>query len=217
MPDSSSSPSQTRPPMSRGVRLLRTYHEGTLQYLERRAEVRFVVEAATGQLLLPVESALANSGEDMVIWCPREDDWEVQISFLARVVDRPESLEGTDRWLAYHAASGMASKMTWVRGEIEGLKTRDAVYGPEDCVAANPLGRGEYALIKRMNADRDALSHAVKRHHGITPADPLCVGVDPWGVDVRARFGIVRLEFADGIAALTPEAAQREVERLLAT
>lgn len=216
MPDSSTPSSSPRPPESRGVRLVRAHHEGVLQYLERRADVRFIIESATGQLLMPVESGFAKSGDEMVIWTPREDQWESQIAILARVVERPESLEGVDRWQAYHAGSGLASKMTWVRGEIEGLKTSDAVYGAEDCISPNPLGRGEYPLIKRMNADREALGRAVKRLLGVLPADALCVGVDPWGVDVRARFGIMRVEFAEGIAATTIEAAEREIARVLA-
>ncbi|MBY0310684.1 MAG: hypothetical protein K2W85_01300 [Phycisphaerales bacterium] len=202
--------------MNRGVRALRLHHEGALQYQERRADVRYIVESATGQLLIPVEPGFAKSGEEMIIWSPREDAWAMQIVILARVVDRPESLEGVDRWQAYHAASGLGSKMTWVRGEIEGLKTREAVYGAEDCVAVNPLGRDEYGLIKKMNADREVLARAVKRLLGVAPADALCVGVDPWGVDVRARFGIMRVEFADGISATTIESAEREVMRLLA-
>ena len=45
--------------------------------------------------------------------------------------------------------------------------------------------------------------------------DALCVGVDPFGIDVKARFGIVRLEFPPGIVAATPEACAREIDRLL--
>ena len=45
----------------------------------------------------------------------------------------------------------------------------------------------------------------------------LCVGADPFGLDIRARFGIVRLEFPDGIVAWNAEKCEREIARLLGT
>ncbi len=204
-------------PTSRGVRWLRLHHEGVLQYLERRADVRFIVEPATGQLLLPVEPGMARAGEEMLLWAPSEDAWDVQIALLARVVDRPESVEGVDRWQAYHAGSGSAALMTWVRGEVEGIKARDQVFGADECVSINTLGRAEYALIKSINSDREALARGIKRSLGVAgSSDMLCVGVDPHGIDVRARFGILRVEFAEGLTVKGVEQAEREIARLLA-
>jgi hypothetical protein len=40
--------------------------------------------------------------------------------------------------------------------------------------------------------------------------DPLLVGVDPWGCDVRHKFGVLRLEFAQ------PASVANEAEARLA-
>ena len=204
-------PSPTPLERHAGVRALRRHHSGTLQHYERVTQVKLVIEAASGQIVMPVEPAFASAGESMLLWLPAENDWDAQVALIPRPIDRPESVESVDRWGAYH---GTTSLTTWVRCEIEGLKTELGVFGDE-AQLANPLGRGEYALIKAANADRERLAAACKKYAAMPVADPLCVGADPFGLDVKARFGIIRLEFADGIEAATPEQCQREIARLL--
>lgn len=174
--------------------------------------MKFIIESSTGHVVLPVEPGFATSGEEVLIWSPKEDDWDAQISMVVRPIDRPESVEAVDRWAGYHGSTSMT---TWIRGEVDGIKTRDRVFSGDEALMPNALGRGEYALIKHANADRERLGSAAKRLLGLSVADPLCVGVDPWGMDVRARFGILRLEFPEGITARTPEAAKREIDRVL--
>ncbi len=197
------------------VRALRRHHHGTLQLHERVSEVKLVLEADSGQIVMPIEPALAKHGEaDMLLWLPAESDWDMQAVVIVRAIERPEASEAVDRWKAYH---GTSSFNTWVRCEIDGAKTSTAVFLPEDVQLPNPLGRGEYPLIRQANAHPDALAVACKRHAATPIADPLCVGADPFGIDVRARFGIIRLEFPPGIEAITPEACKREIDRLLGT
>lgn len=210
------SPADTR---HLGLRVLRREHEGVLLHFERRAEVKFVVESSgprAGGLVMPVEPGFAKAGQgesiDMVLFCPSESDWSLQLSLQVTEIDRPEAEECVDRWVGYH---GPTSQTTWIRAAIDGGKTETMVFGPEQLMAPNALGRGEYALIKKANADRDRLAAACKAHAAMIVADPQCVGVDPFGLDVKARFGIIRLEFAPGLCAETPEAAARELERLL--
>src|SRR5438552_7236684 len=38
-----------------GIRALRRHHSGTLQYHERVTQVKLIVEASTGQIVMPVE------------------------------------------------------------------------------------------------------------------------------------------------------------------
>ena len=198
-----------------GVRALHRHHRGTLQHFERVSEVKLIVEASSGQIVMPIEPALARAGEaDMLLWLPAESDWDMQAVVIARPIERPESCEAVDRWKAYH---GTTSFTTWARCEIDGAKTASAVFLPEDVQVPNPLGRGEYALIRHANTRADALAIACKRHAATPIADPLCVGADPFGIDVRARFGIIRLEFPTGIEASTPETCRREIDRLLGT
>jgi len=198
-----------------GVRALRRHHEGTLQFHERVVQVRLVIESSSGAVVMPVEppfAAAGAEGAEMVLWLPRESDWDAQASVTPRPIDRPESVEAVDRWAAYHGATTLTA---WVRCEIDGLKTGTGVFDREQVQIANTLGRAEYALIRHANADRGRLAGACKSHAATPIADPLCVGADPFGIDVRARFGIIRLEFPPGIEAATPESARRQLDRLL--
>jgi hypothetical protein len=209
-PHSTSDPTPTDDRQA-AVRALRRHHAGTLQLHERVAQVKMVIEAATGRIVMPVEPTFAAAGAEMLLWMPAESDWDVQASVLARPVERPEGSEAVDRWRAYH---GETSLSAWVACDIEGVKTESGVFGDE-AQQPNALGRGEYPLIKRANADRERLAAACKRHAATAVADAMCVGVDLFGIDVKARFGIVRLEFAPGIVAGTPEVCGREIDRLL--
>lgn len=196
-----------------GIRALRRHHRATLQHHERVSEVKFVLEAATGQVVMPVEPGFASDDiNSLLLWLPAESDWDMQAVVNPRPIERPEASEAVDRWKAYH---GLTSLAIWVRGEIEGIKTEAAVFLIEDVQVPNPLGREEYGLIRRANADRVALAAACKLHAATLVIDPLCVGADPYGIDVRARFGIVRLEFPPGIEAATSARCQEEVDRLL--
>jgi hypothetical protein len=208
MPDE---PSEVR---AAGLRALRRYHEGALAWFERRADVRFVVEASTGRLVMPLEPALAKAGsEEMVLWMPSESAWAAHAAVLPAPIERPEACEAVDRWAAYH---GRTSLTAWARCRVDGLKTESFVWGREALESPNPLGRAEYALIKRANSDLPALAIACKRHAATPVAEPLCVGVDPYGLDVRARFGVLRLEFPDGIEARSPDACAAQIDHLLA-
>ncbi len=196
-----------------GIRALRRHHRATLQHHERVAEVRFVLEAASGKVVMPVEPGFAGENvESVLLWLPAESDWDMQAVVNPRPIDRPEASEAVDRWKAYH---GSTSLTVWVRGEIEGVKTKQAVYLIEDVQMPNPLGRGEYALIRRANAEQSALAAACKSHAATLVSDPLCVGADPYGIDVRARFGIIRLEFPPGIEGATVTRCEQEIDRLL--
>lgn len=207
-----------------GVRLLRRHAMGTLVMHERRAEVRFVVEGATGALVLPVEPGFATPSAELLLMTPAENDWDLQLELIAQPIDRPESLEACDRWSAYH---GKSSSSTWIRCSIDGAKSvttsDDSGRGPllarvfegERVQMVNPLGVGEYAVVRRVNQDAAVLARACRRAGGLDVPSPLCVGADPVGLDVKARFGIIRLEFPEGVVAETKERALAAVEHLL--
>ena len=207
---------------SDGLRLLRRFHEGTLQFHERRLEVKFVFDGASGEIVLPADPGFASElgGRDLVMHLPEESLCHLQLQLDARAIARPEAEESGDRWSAYHAASGPTARgpRAWLRCRVEGGKVPNSpppgeVYPAEALTVANALRKAEPRLVKLANTDRGALSRGCRRLARLDVADPLCVGVDPLGVDVRARFGIVRLEF--DLVAVTPEQAEDCVKRLL--
>lgn len=195
------------------LRMLRRYKEGALGYFERRADVKFIIEAASGKLVLPVEPgfAKATSGAEFLLFLPTESDWVMHLALEPALIERPESEESCDRWRGHH---GQPTGNHWIRCAISGGKTESSVFDGESVQVPNALGRAEYPLIRYANADRALLSAACKKHGAMLVADPQCVGVDPFGIDVKARFGILRIEFPPGIVADTPDLAQREIDRL---
>ncbi|MCC6322092.1 MAG: hypothetical protein IT438_11735 [Phycisphaerales bacterium] len=203
-----------------GLRLLRRYHEATVQFHERRAEVRFIVDAASGAIVFPAEPGFVSATE-LVIHLPDEVTRHLQLAIEPAAIARPEAEECVDRWHAYHAAArtgsgGERTAWAWLRCEITGAKRPDApgdVYDREALMRPNPLRKAEPRLVKHVNTSRDRLGWLARRHARVEVSDPLCVGVDPHGLDIRARFGIVRVEF--DLEAGSPEQAQALIDAML--
>lgn len=191
---------------------MRRHHEGSLGFEERRAAIQFVIDRASGALILPVEPGFSRIAE-LLLLAPSEDAWAWQASLTPSIIARPESEECVDRWAAYHGKAPGAA--VWIRATLTGLKSASSVWDPSDVTAPNALHACEARLIRGINADRGALARACKVHALIDVADPLAVGIDPHGMDVRARFGIIRLEFPENTRATTEAAAKQAVDFLL--
>jgi hypothetical protein len=157
---------------------------------DRSRRVRFVIDNPTGRLVIPVEG-FELEFEELLLFAPEERDDAMQI--MGRPVRLEAAREGAcDRWAAYH---GKATERHWAALAIEGARMGEYVIDEVELVAINPLGPAEGRLCRRLNLDRAALERACRRVARVSVAEPIAVGVDPHGVDVRARFGIVRLEF----------------------
>ena len=215
----------TPPPMQRddtddGLRLLHRHHQATLQHLERRAEVRFVIDPGTGELVFPVEQGFAAAPE-LVLHMPDEVQSTFELAVVPKVIERPEADGTVDRWTAYHGQAGalptQRGGMKWVRAQIDaGKRPRpgDAgeVYSASVLQQPNPLRATEFKLIKKLNGDRPLLASMCRGSTGVEVIDPLCVGIDSFGMDIRARFGILRLEFE--LEAATADQAEEWARRL---
>ena len=168
--------------------------------------IRFVIDGGTGRLVFPADGTMQGA-ENLVLFVPREqpeDDHELQLMLSAG----PATEAAADRWRAYHGQPRVSAFGSF---GIEGVKydgevVEDAVSGP------NALAGVEGKLCKRLNADLPGLAAACVRAAGVHVKDPLAVGVDEFGVDLKARFGIVRLEF--GTVASVAD-VERMVEALL--
>jgi hypothetical protein len=147
---------------------------------------------------------------EAVLFTPEESDQALQLLLLPRPTD-PDTDEACDRWKAYH---GTPAYPRWASCGIESARLGDDVVEGEALMVPNPLRAAEPALCKRLNADRARLTRLCHRATGVEIPGPLAVGVDPDGVDVKARFGIVRVLF--GAPAPTGEAAGAAIDALLA-
>lgn len=173
--------------------LVRRFTRGILAFGDRRADARFIIDGATGTPVLPVEPAASRCSE-LRFHLPAEADEVCQLLLTPAVIPRPEADEAVDRWAAYH---GRSPSSVWVRCAIEAAKTADTVYDGAELTAPNPLrGLPEARLVKRLNAELPLVALACKRLTGLELAEPRVVGIDPLGFDIRARFGVVRMEFA---------------------
>lgn len=198
-----------------GLRTLRRYSEGVLAFGERRSRVRFVLDRSTGQVVMPLEP-VALSAKEHVLFLPDETGCVLQVLLLVDELRNPSAHEAPDRWTAYHAAAVGAPSAAgvWTMATVEAGKTETVVFPGEELHAANPLRGCEHGLIRHLNGQRRAaVGAACKRRLGVDVLEPMVVGLDPLGIDVRARFGVLRLEFERW--AHSEEEAQRELASVL--
>ncbi len=172
-------------------RQYRGHARGALLFDDNFIELDYIV-AADGHLVAPVMVAVLSS-MNTVIFAPEENEEALQILVT------PEELGGieyesadTDRWRAYH---GEPKDVRWAKLWVESLKLRDLVFDGEAVAQPNPFGPDEPALCRELNQRHKQIRQAAQAKLNLDIAAPTVVGVDPWGVDVRARFGVVRLPF----------------------
>lgn len=193
------------------LRRLRQHHEGVLTFEGVAESVRFVLDPATGQPVLPVPTR-AFDAEALSLFAPDDalDNPDcLQLLATPALVD-PERDEACDRFAAYF---GKPLHARWARLEVQSLKRLDHVIDGDLVRLANPLRRCEGALCRHANVSPELVARACERQTGTKPEQPLVVGVDPWGADVRARFGILRLEFA--VPVSTEDEAKAALASLL--
>jgi len=187
----------------RVARELRRVHEGILRVGDRLDPCRFVLDAATGNPVVPVRGDVFDSDE-VTLHTP--DDGDHALHLLGRPVEvDPARHAGPDRFLTY---LGKPSASRWALLEVDSVKTFGTLLDAGAVVAPDPLRGFEAGLCKRVNTDVAALAALARgcgRRAGTTPTEPRLVGVDRFGVDLRGRFGVIRAEFRQ--AAETEEAA----------
>jgi hypothetical protein len=191
---------------------LRQFTTGVLAFGESVGDVtepcKFVLDPSSGEPVLPVTVEALRS-EELMLYLPDDglDNPEcLQVHAAASEID-PNREAAADRWLAYHQRPTHAR---WARLRVQSVKRLDEVIDGDLVRLANPLARDEGRLCKAFNQYRAALARAAHRTANVHLDDPLLVGVDPWGCDVRHKFGVLRLEFAQ------PASVANEAEARLA-
>lgn len=159
----------------------------------------FVKAADCGSPVLALPPGIEDA-DSVVLFIPDESDRSLQLLVEVEWLD-PRADARADRLLIYHARADNHS-IALLR--VLDAKWPDAVdhapeVDPSAFIVPNPFARLEPSLCKRLNADRAALAHMVTSLASFTPFDPLVVGVDPDGLDLRTRTGILRLEFAERV------------------
>lgn len=170
---------------------LATYREGVLFADGIPVPRRFISDPASGRLLLPVPPEVVGAAEH-VLHVPEESHDALALMVSAERID-PDSLPACDRFLAYH---GPPEDARWIACTIDAAKWGGIVLDGPLLQKPNPLADAEPRLCKRANTDRTLLAAAMRRSRGLSITEPVCVGVDPGGLHVRAAFGVVRVRFS---------------------
>jgi hypothetical protein len=173
---------------------LRAHREGVLIADGLAERIRFVIDCASGRLIFPTTPAVAEAGE-LVLFIPEEDpqhEPELQLLLSVLALLDPDVEESCDRWRAYH---GEPRFTRWVACAVESARFAGEVVESEPLNERNALREAEPALCRMLNVDRARLGALCQTRAGIAPREPLAVGVDDTGIDVRARFGIIRIHF----------------------
>ncbi len=192
--------------LERARAMLRAGYRGTLQFDDHFVPIRFVVDPATGRLASPVMVAMLAAPETL-LFVPEESADAVQALVSLEEIDEHHSV--ADRWRIYH---GEPEDVRWAIIYIDMAKLGGVVLDGDALMTPSALADAEPALCRLLNEDKDALGRAAERVGGMKIESPVCVGVDEAGLDVRARFDIVRVPF--DAPAIDEAAARAEIARL---
>jgi hypothetical protein len=182
-------------------RFLRCNTTGTLRFGEHLHDVRYVICPDATMVISAMVAML--QPQDMVMYVPQyeEDCMEMHVS-LQQFSESGVGGMNADRWQVYH---GEPPDVQWARVQIDAARFHEMFIDGEAFNRENTLAEEESSLCKQLNCDATSLKNACKRYAQVDVDSPTMVGVDPLGIDVRARFGIVRLE------AMQPFVASDEV------
>lgn len=170
--------------------LIRSHTGGTLLCDGTPTPASYIIDPSSGELVLCVEHEMLGA-DDCVLAIP-EDSFTCPIRVTLAIEEMPESI-ASDRYLAYHLRQ---DRPLWARGRIAFAKIDSGgVADGEALMTPNPLNDAIPHLCKRLNADQFALREVCKLMTGARIDEPVAVGVDDEGSDIRADFGVVRMNW----------------------
>lgn len=178
---------------------------------------RLVVAEAGGTVTVPMHRDL-DEARHWSFAAPKELDPAIELALEAIDTDAnvpPDPTETeADRWLAYHGSTPPGCRLVSLgvvfaryAGEDGRTLVADGVLTP------NPLRAHVPALCKLLNGDKAKLAEACDRRTGVRPQSPIAVGVDEWGVHVKAAFDVLRLGFDE--PAMDEAAARARIGEVL--
>ena len=192
------------------VRSLRAAAQGhLLADADTVRPVRWVLDRRRGQLVFPIPREFDDLTEAQLM-IPEEHDPRLAALLSIETTDAPPPAAEI-RHEVYH---GPAREARWAIATIEALRYHGEAFDGDTLELIDPLADHEPALCRGLNADPERLAEICLHCAGASVPGPVAVGVDPDGIDVRARFGIVRIEFAERVSTL--EDANNAIAKLAA-
>jgi len=172
------------------IRRIVTSIDGVIRVDDQFDPIRLVIDPESGFPAAPLSSSQL-SASSFTLYLPEDHPHAVQLAVEPRAVD-PANHGASDRWMAYFnrpRSSGFAIL------QIESYKRLDVVFDGPDVRFDHPFRSQESALCRQCNANPDAVLRACALKLHAMPDAAMVVGVDPFGLDVRVRFGVIRLDF----------------------
>jgi len=169
---------------------LRGHTRGDLRYDEHIGPVRYVI-GPDGRLVASVTSQMLDA-VDTVLFVPAFAEGAMEVQVTLSALD-PEGAEEAlaDRWRIYHREP-QEGRWAWL--DPDAARYEDWVVDGEALRRANPLAADEARLCRQINQGRrDELGRVCRHFAQADVEEPLVVGVDPLGFDVRRRFDVARV------------------------
>lgn len=172
-------------------RFLRRTLSGVLALDEHVRPIRIVI-APDGRLVAPVMVGMIEAA-DTVLFLPEESDEAMQVQVTVEPFEERGAAGAlADRWRIYH---GEPPDVRWAILTMEAARLGEIFLDGEAMVAPNGLAAVEAKICRTLNEKHSpALAEACRKLHEKVLEEPRAVGVDDWGVDVRGRFEVYRLE-----------------------
>lgn len=131
----------------------------------------------------------ARSSVDTVLCIPDEREGALELVGALEDLDAESAI--ADRWRIYH---GDPRNGAFVRFRVEAGKMGRYVYDGSALCQHDPLRSDEPAICREINQQqRERLTALCRKFAEITPTDPLLVGVDAGGFDIRSNFVVIRV------------------------
>ncbi len=171
---------------------LRNNSTATLKFGDNTRDVAYII-APDGRLVVSAMIAMLQPC-DTVMFVPEyiDDCMEMHVS-LRQFEESGDTGILADRWQVYH---GEPPDVQWAVVDIDAARFHEMFIDGEFLCRENPLAEIEDSLCKQLNSDKDLLREVCESKTSVSVTDPLVVGVDSFGIDVRAPFGIVRIPAA---------------------
>lgn len=189
---------------------LHAWTTGDLRFDEHIRPIRYVF-ASDGRIVAPMMVAMLQA-EETVVHVPvaNESAMELLVTAVEFEEDGPEGALA-DRWRIYH---GDPPDVHWALMDIDLVRFHGMVIDGEALQQPNPLTTLEPALCGEINRGHaEAVRATVAQQLDVEAEDPRMVGIDPRGIDVRARFDVVRLPLDPPVTS--PDSAREAVLQLL--
>ena len=172
-------------------RFLKSNSVADLRFDEHIMPLRYVF-APDGRLAAPVMVAMLQSF-DTVLFVPEASDDSMEIMVGLEQFDEDSSEGGAlaDRWRIYH---GEPDDVRWALMSIDCARYGGLIHDGEALMRTNPLAEHEATICRTFNSEKkNELTRLCTQLKDVDVPDPVCVGADDMGIDIRARFGILRI------------------------